>query len=90
MVGADMARYSDLISSRMQVPTTKSSAEPKRSDLDGLVAIVTGGSRGIGHAIVGALADEGSSVMFCGRDPEVGGQAEQETDSEGQCRLPGG
>ena len=32
------------------------------------VALVTGGSRGIGYAIATALAAEGASVAICGRD----------------------
>ena len=36
--------------------------------LDGRRAIVSGGSRGIGRAIVQALADEGCAVAFCARD----------------------
>src|SRR5215203_2378343 len=42
------------------------------------VAIVTGGSRGIGRAIVSTLLEHGASVAFCGRDEEAGRQAEAE------------
>jgi NAD(P)-dependent dehydrogenase (short-subunit alcohol dehydrogenase family) len=34
------------------------------------VAVVTGGSRGIGFGVVEALLAEGARVLFCGRDPE--------------------
>ncbi len=39
-------------------------------NLKGRKAIVTGGTRGIGRAIVDLLADEGCDVAFCARNPE--------------------
>jgi len=38
--------------------------------LEGKNAVVTGGSRGIGFAIAGALGEAGAGVAICGRDHE--------------------
>jgi gluconate 5-dehydrogenase len=38
-------------------------------DLSGRVALVTGSSRGIGHALARALADAGATVVLNGIDP---------------------
>ncbi|WP_188189202.1 SDR family NAD(P)-dependent oxidoreductase [Nonomuraea sp. SYSU D8015] len=46
------------------------------SEFGGNVALVTGGSMGIGRAVVDRLADGGASVVFCGVDKD----AELDTD----------
>lgn len=58
-------------------------ATAQGSDLSDQVAIVTGGSRGIGRSVVATLAAEGASVMFCGRDEEVGDAAARELAAHG-------
>jgi NAD(P)-dependent dehydrogenase (short-subunit alcohol dehydrogenase family) len=42
------------------------------------VAIVTGGTRGIGRAVVEALLADGARVAFCGRDDAAGRAVERE------------
>ena len=55
------------------------------AQLDGKVAIVTGGSRGIGRAIAAALLDAGGQVAITGRSADTLAQAEAEL--EGGHRL---
>lgn len=50
---------------------------------NGLVAIVTGGSRGIGRGVVEALLGEGWRVRFCSRSPESVEEAERELSGRG-------
>ena len=44
-------------------------------DLDGKVAFITGGTRGIGRGIAEAFLANGASVMLNGRSAEKGQQA---------------
>jgi NAD(P)-dependent dehydrogenase (short-subunit alcohol dehydrogenase family) len=71
----------------MQIQNSESAAAPPSSEFAGRVAVVTGGSRGIGRAIVSALASRGAAVMFCGREQGAGEEAESELASCGEVAF---
>lgn len=56
----------------------------RNEDLSGKVAVVTGGSRGIGHHIAAALHRAGASVAITGRNPTTISAAAREIGS--RCR----
>jgi 3-oxoacyl-[acyl-carrier protein] reductase len=55
----------------MMTSSKPSTPHSSRPDLAGAVALVTGGSRGIGRAIALRLASLGAFVAICGRDSDA-------------------
>jgi 3-oxoacyl-[acyl-carrier protein] reductase len=53
------------------------------AELDGKVALVTGGSRGIGRAVAARLAENGARVMVTGRDEGRARQTAEELSASG-------
>ncbi|WP_113701522.1 SDR family NAD(P)-dependent oxidoreductase [Nonomuraea lactucae] len=59
------------------------------TEFAGKVALVTGGSTGIGRAVVDRLADGGASVVFCGADEEAALDSEHVTGVVADVRRAG-
>ncbi|KAK7339696.1 hypothetical protein VNO77_20377 [Canavalia gladiata] len=63
--------------------TKLSLLKDKRWSLHGMTALVTGGTRGIGHAIAEELAEFGAAVHICARNQEDINKCLQEWNSRG-------
>ena len=57
-------------------------------ELQGRVATITGGGRGIGKAVALALADHGASVGICGRTAETLNATAEEIRAKGVDAWP--
>jgi NAD(P)-dependent dehydrogenase (short-subunit alcohol dehydrogenase family) len=55
--------------------------------LAGLRALVTGGTRGIGRAVVETLLDEGAQVAFCARSADAVAATQAELEADGATVL---
>ena len=70
------------------MPESPAPEQPLYPDLEGKVAVVTGGSRGIGAATARALAANGATVAVVGRDHQALADVTDDIQAHGGQAVP--
>jgi NAD(P)-dependent dehydrogenase (short-subunit alcohol dehydrogenase family) len=83
----DFISLSSMVVGSTFLPFDKSEASTRINPLSGHVALITGGTSGIGENAVRELAKEGALVAFCGRRESLGREIERDIRKQGRVAF---